>query len=68
MKNFNNCINTEKLEELRIKKGYSINKLCFECKMSHSTYKKILDGKKFNLTVLYKIARILNANMEEFFT
>ena len=40
---------------------------CSQCKISASTFYRIINGKDFRLVALFKIAKIMNLNLYQFF-
>ncbi len=48
--------------------NFSKTKFCKMCNISPSTYAKIISGDgKYNVKALYRIARVLNISVDDFF-
>ncbi|MBS1586032.1 MAG: helix-turn-helix transcriptional regulator [Bacteroidetes bacterium] len=60
----------KKVKKIRLEKGFSQSKLAFELDQSNSFIKKIEAGKyekKYNVSHLYEIAKILDCSICDFF-
>lgn len=64
----NNLINIEMIETFRKNNNLTKKDFCKLCRISYSTYQKILKGKNFRLLALFKIARILKIDISQIFS
>lgn len=55
-------INTEKIENFRIKNNFTKKEFCDLCKIGTNTYQRILTGKNFLLSAIFKIARVMKVH------
>lgn len=60
-------INVTMIENYRKENNLTKTSFCKLCKISVSTYNKILKGENFNATALFKIARVLNVHIHQLF-
>jgi len=61
-------IKTEVIESYIKEKGISKTKFCKICKISFSTFKKILNNdRNFGIVALFKIARVMKINICDIF-
>lgn len=55
-------VNTEKIEDFRIKNNFTKKEFCEMCKIGTDTYHRILTGQNFYLTAIFKIARVMKVH------
>ncbi|MBD5100703.1 MAG: helix-turn-helix transcriptional regulator [Clostridiales bacterium] len=71
MKNSNNSITEKPNSQLIIayieNNNLTKKEFCQQCKISISTFYKIINGKNINLISLFKIAKIMNVPVHMFF-
>lgn len=60
-----NMIKTEVIEQYLRENNLSKTKFCEICKISRSTFKKIMNNENFQLIALFKIARVLNVHIHQ---
>ena len=62
-----NLINTELIKSYMKENNLSKAKFCKICKISPSTFNKIMNNGNFKLIALFKIARVLNVYVHQLF-
>ena len=70
MKNTNNIsetLNIKLIIEYIEKNSLTRKEFCQQCKISISTFYRIINGKDFRLDALFKIAKIMNLKLYQFF-
>ena len=61
-----NIIKTDMIENYRRKKGLSKKSMCQLCKMSISTYNKIISNKtNFRLLAIFRIAKVMQVDVSK---
>ncbi|MCI8596421.1 MAG: helix-turn-helix transcriptional regulator [Clostridia bacterium] len=60
-------INVELIKQYIKENKLSVKEFCKQCKVSVSTYYKIINGKNFDLIYLYRIAKRLHLSIHEIF-
>lgn len=60
-------ININLISEYRQTHHLTVKEFCKQCKVSLSTYYRIIRGSDFNLIFLFRIAKIINVPVHLFF-
>jgi len=55
-------INTEKIENFRLKNNFTKKGFCEMCKIGTNTYQRILTGQDFYVVAIFKIARVMKVH------
>ncbi|MBD5632098.1 MAG: helix-turn-helix transcriptional regulator [Clostridia bacterium] len=62
-----NLINTKIIESYIRENNLTKTEFCRQCKISTSTYYRIINGKDFQLIALFKIAKTMDLKPYQFF-
>ena len=63
----NNKLNINLIFEYLNKNNLTKTEFCRQCKISRSTFYKIINGKDFQIIALFKMAKVMNIKPYQFF-